>query len=41
MMENNPGYFETISSMEVDYPTPDLKQIYKDVIRSYEDVKNP
>ena len=40
MMENNPGYYETISNMEVDYPTQDLRQIQKDAIRTYDDVQN-
>lgn len=35
MMESNPGYYQALSKMNVDYPTPDLRQIEKDVIRSY------
>ena len=38
MLDNNRGYYDTIKKMNVDYPTPDIRQIEKDVIRSYQDL---
>ena len=32
------NYNDTIKKMNVDYPTPDIRQIEKDVIRSYQEL---
>ena len=40
MLDNNRGYYDTIRKMNVDYPTPDIRQIEKDVIRSYQDLSD-
>ena len=39
-MDSNPGYYQTLKKVAIDYPTPDYNQILIDGERSYGEVKS-
>ncbi len=40
MLDQNPGYYDTLKNLALDYPSPDFNQIEIDAIRTYASITN-